>query len=173
MTCSAPHATAACTNGACAIVTCASGYANCNGVYADGCEADLSSPATCGNCYTACYPNDPVCVLQNGYHMCGPSCAAPLPDACYYTCTDFKTDPANCGGCGHGCYLPNAVSGCSQGQCTLVRCSDIAFADCTSDPGCETQLGTLTNCAGCGDACSNAHGTTACAYGVFSNSDVQ
>ena len=32
----------------CYTLSCAPGFADCNGVAADGCEADLHSPATCG-----------------------------------------------------------------------------------------------------------------------------
>lgn len=62
-------------------------------------------------------------------------------------------------------------------------CTDYPIrADCTSDPGCETALGTDTDCAGCGDpscalantvlSCSSANGCTsaACAVG-FANCD--
>jgi hypothetical protein len=51
--CAAPNATAACTNGGCVIVACNSGFANCNGQFADGCEvntnSDINNCGTCGN----------------------------------------------------------------------------------------------------------------------------
>ncbi|MFO0759004.1 MAG: DNRLRE domain-containing protein, partial [Byssovorax sp.] len=39
---------------ACYQVTCAPSFADCNGLGADGCEADLHSTATCGSCGTPC-----------------------------------------------------------------------------------------------------------------------
>jgi hypothetical protein len=50
----APNATLACMNGQC-LVSCATGYTNCDGDSANGCEADLSTSATnCGACGRAC-----------------------------------------------------------------------------------------------------------------------
>src|SRR5512140_2303551 len=60
--CSVPYANeATCRAGACAPATCKTGRADCNGRGVDGCEADLGTPATCGNCTTAC-PSNLVCV---------------------------------------------------------------------------------------------------------------
>jgi len=73
-------------------------------------------------------------------------------------------------------------TGGSGGQTGVLQCFDWAFADCTSDPGCETTLGTDTDCAGCGDrscaiantlfSCSSANGCTSavCAVG-YANCD--
>jgi hypothetical protein len=52
----APNADPACSAGACAYA-CHSGYADCNAVAADGCEAHLADdPANCGRCANACAP---------------------------------------------------------------------------------------------------------------------
>ena len=49
--CAFPHTAATCASGACAIGVCASGFADCNGVLADGCEVDLAhDPSNCGAC---------------------------------------------------------------------------------------------------------------------------
>ena len=73
-------------------------------------------------------------------------------------------------------------TGGSGGQTGVLQCSDPTFADCTSDPGCETKLGTDTDCAGCGDrscaiantlfSCRSANGCTSavCAVG-YANCD--
>ena len=48
--CSVPlAATAKCVNAACAPDQCAAGRADCDGIAANGCEADLSSPSNCGS----------------------------------------------------------------------------------------------------------------------------
>lgn len=53
--------TVACVAGACAVGTCQAGFFDCNGQFVDGCEAALSTPATCGACDTQCTA-DQVCV---------------------------------------------------------------------------------------------------------------
>jgi alpha-tubulin suppressor-like RCC1 family protein len=53
---STPHATMACTMGACAL-NCAAGYANCDGNIANGCETNTAtSAANCGMCGNTCGP---------------------------------------------------------------------------------------------------------------------
>lgn len=50
----APHAQPSCVGGGCKL-TCADGYADCNGNVADGCEVNLlSDPQNCGGCGVAC-----------------------------------------------------------------------------------------------------------------------
>jgi hypothetical protein len=56
--CGYPHAVAQCVGGGttCGFVSCATGFANCNGNLAqDGCESDISSdPKNCGACGVSC-----------------------------------------------------------------------------------------------------------------------
>jgi hypothetical protein len=67
------------TNGVCqadCTIVCNSGYGDCNGSVADGCETNLNNPATCGTCdndCTGCNSGDAVC--NNG--TCG---GTPLPN---------------------------------------------------------------------------------------------
>ena len=143
--------------------SCEPGFAHCSFNPNDGCEADLSSNATCGSCYSYCYAPSSTCVPQSGSYYCARVCTAPYPDSCNGYCVDFQNDLYNCGTCNHSCYLPNAVSTCVQGQCTAPQCTDPNYLDCTSDPGCETQIGTDQNCAGCGDkSCAIANTLFSC-----------
>ena len=49
-----PNATASCSGGACTYM-CTTGYGDCNGTPADGCETDLqSSSVNCGSCGHSC-----------------------------------------------------------------------------------------------------------------------
>ena len=85
-------------------------------------------------------------------------------------------------GTGGGGASGTSGTGGSGGQTGVLYCSDPTFADCTSDPGCETKLGTDTDCADCGDrscaiantlfSCSSANGCTSavCAVG-YANCD--
>lgn len=112
----------------------------------------------------------------------GSPCLPSKPDLCGSACVDTQGDPTNCGSCDNHCpFLPNAYAGCAQGKCTLASCTN-NHADCTADPGCETQLGTADNCAACGDhACTLANtmltcqGTDGCTRSVckpgFANCD--
>ncbi|MFO0660796.1 MAG: hypothetical protein U0165_13330 [Polyangiaceae bacterium] len=53
--CSVAHGTASCTNSVCGVASCNSGYGNCNGLYADGCETNTTTDsANCGTCGTSC-----------------------------------------------------------------------------------------------------------------------
>src|SRR5690606_23856526 len=53
--CTPPGGTGVCTDGNCGIGTCSAGRADCNGVYADGCEVDTTTNAAhCGACNAAC-----------------------------------------------------------------------------------------------------------------------
>jgi hypothetical protein len=215
VSCEPAHATGVCEEGACT-PTCEDGFADCNGDAADGCEADLSAPETCGAC-------DNVCSAKGGKATCdasgkcGIDCGAGHADcingledgcetdtnasavhcgtcdtlcpttvgtaACYDgTCgvsscilpnaecdgksatlceTNVNTDPLNCGACSNECYYPNAGGKCVAGSCVQDACN-AGFVDCTTAPGCETPLGTVTNCRRCGESCSNAHGGAAC-----------
>lgn len=52
--CAPAHATGACSGGTCAIAACDPGFADCDGLVENGCEADLGSPGTCGACDRRC-----------------------------------------------------------------------------------------------------------------------
>ena len=52
--CALAHASSGCVDGGCAVRLCAAGFADCNGVAADGCEADLATPGHCGTCASDC-----------------------------------------------------------------------------------------------------------------------
>jgi hypothetical protein len=55
--CSLPNATAACSNGVCFIAVCNTGFANCDGNPANGCETNLmNSNNNCGSCGNVCTP---------------------------------------------------------------------------------------------------------------------
>jgi hypothetical protein len=53
--CSLPHAVPACVGGACAVTSCDPGYGDCDGISANGCEANLATdPNNCGTCHNFC-----------------------------------------------------------------------------------------------------------------------
>jgi hypothetical protein len=53
--CIFPNATAGCVGGGCTLGACASGFGNCDGNAANGCETSLmTSNTNCGACGTRC-----------------------------------------------------------------------------------------------------------------------
>ena len=73
-TCSLPQAVAGCAAGACTVATCDTGYGDCDGSAANGCETDITSdPLSCGACGTVCAAGD-RCVLG--------MCETPVGDTC-------------------------------------------------------------------------------------------
>ena len=160
--CSLPRAAETCATGSCAIESCDPGFADCNGVVSDGCEASLSSTATCGDCTTTCGVATPICDPATG---CVTGCAAG-EDLCGGSCVDLRTDPSHCGACDAACSTVNATPSCVVRSCVLA--CDAGWEDCNGDvtDGCETPITTLTDCGACGVNCSRANGTESCATGT-------
>jgi hypothetical protein len=69
--------------------------------------------------------------------------------------TDFLSDPANCGWCGHRCNLPNAWNVCEGGECRVDRC-DVNYWNIDDDDadGCEYYCIPTVDVPGeCTEAC--------------------
>lgn len=158
----APNAITACQGTVCVIVGCNPGFANCNNVYADGCEKSTTSDnQSCGACGFFC-PAGTAC--QGG--VCVPTCASGFTN-CAGVCRDLLTDKNNCGACGLVCVPgPNQYGGCHNGQCFL-GCTP-GYSDCDGNPvnGCEVFIGgDPTNCGGCCAACNLPNATATCVGG--------
>lgn len=176
-TCSFPHATGvACDAGVCIMGGCEAGFADCDGVASNGCEANLAAdPNNCQQCGNVCPAagGTPVCV----FGACSVSACSPGLGDCSATepgCeTDLLTSTSHCGFCGNECSYPRASGICDQGVCELGAC-DQSYGNCDAsvDNGCETNIDTsLTNCGACGQVCpAVAHANTACVLGVCKNS---
>ncbi len=112
-----PHATVACTAGACGITCTAVNFADCDSFPDNGCEVDTNTNlSNCGGCGNACpsRPNaDPTC--SGG--TCGVSCHGGSAD-CNGDPTDGCETPldtsSNCRSCGDRCPSP--------GFCALMMC---------------------------------------------------
>ena len=172
MACAArPNTTARCAAGACAY-ECVTGFSDCNGDPADGCEVDTRvAAAHCGRCGNACS-------LANATSSCVASacavascttgfadCDGNAPNGCE---ANTRSDLAHCGGCGMACAArPNGAPVCVTGVCGVTCLA--GYADCDGEPanGCESNTPTdLRNCGGCGRACSTNHATASCRVGV-------
>ncbi len=149
---SLPNATVACNAGACVIVSCAPGFADCDGNTANGCETNLmNSNSNCGSCFVTCppRPNATVgCVNGNCVIISCNSgfsdCDGIVSNGCEI---NLATSLLNCGGCGNVCALPNANTACNAGSCVLVSCQE-GFANCdgVAANGCETFVGVGGTC---------------------------
>jgi hypothetical protein len=169
--CSRTGGTPSCGSGKCSIA-CGTGYADCDGDAANGCEVDLRiSVSHCGSCPNACQLKaDATPVCKSG--TCGISdCAMPYGDCdgdpsngCE---VNENSDVDNCGGCGNRCAIPNATATCSAGMCGIRSCEG-GYADCNAKlaDGCETNLNTISNCGACGNVCPSTNGNPSCSNGT-------
>lgn len=174
-TCMLPNATAACAGSICTVGTCATGFADCDGVASNGCEVDTrSSAGNCGACGRACaFANAAAgcaasaCVLG----ACGVgfgNCDGEAANGCE---TDTRTGVGNCGSCGRVCVLPNATEACTAGACAVAAC-DIGFEDCDGVPtnGCEVDTRTSdAHCGGCRRTCTNGESCTGSVCGALAS----
>jgi hypothetical protein len=147
-----PNGTAGCIQGACGFLTCSSGFADCDGIAANGCETNINTDLrNCGACGKVCRPGTTGCISGACTSTCPPG-----QTKCGAVCVNMFTDSQNCGACGKVCPLVrNGTASCIQGVCGILACSS-GFADCDgiAANGCETNINTdLRNCGRCGNLC--------------------
>ncbi len=162
-TCTNPHGSTTCSTsgGAVCKPTCASGWGDCNGNPADGCETQLNTNANCGACSQGCSPANAAGDCSTG------SCQVSSCNAGWGNCdsnqsngceTHTAADVANCGGCGSACSNNNGTPSCNGGGCSIA-CS-AGYADCDNNArtdGCEVNTRTdPNNCGTCGHVCSGS-----------------
>lgn len=147
---------------------CPGTLADCDGVAANGCEADLASSLDhCGTCAESCGAANaaPQCVAGGCILNCQPlwgNCDGLDPTGCEH---DLSADVGNCGACGHLCGADHASPQCTSGVCAL-NCAP-GFADCdhVDGTGCETDIQTIDNCGACGNVCGTANASPQCVGG--------
>jgi hypothetical protein len=114
-TCDLANASESCSTGTCTLGSCSTGYGNCNGNPADGCETNMRLSTSCGtsctgltNCTTLPYVSSGSCNASGGCVIGG--CASGRAE-----CNDVVSDGCernlndNAGSCGSG-YL-GTISG--------------------------------------------------------------
>ena len=168
--CDPDNASGQCTNGDCGIVSCNSGYENCNSSVTDGCEVNTQTDeANCGSCGDVCNPTNSTGLCSSGTCTIG-SCDSPYSD-CNGSPTDgcevsLATSITNCGGCGITCTNDHGSAACSGGSC--APSCDALWGSCDGNVnnGCETALNNTTNCGSCGNTCSLANAGETCSSGT-------
>ncbi len=148
--CLLPQARPSCNGGGCAVAACEPGWADQDGDPANGCETDLSAPATCTTALLSCTGTNNLCSPTG----CVASCTPPLTQ-CGSRCIDLTQSLANCGQCGHSCSAPSGgFPTCSpQGICGTPAC----FPGLTACSGsCVDLSNDGQNCGSCGNACPAA-----------------
>ncbi|MBP6833267.1 MAG: hypothetical protein KA978_20935 [Deltaproteobacteria bacterium] len=170
--CTRTNGVAGCASGACALAACNSGFGNCDGVDANGCEVNTgTSVSNCGVCGNTCQ-------LANAAASCvAGRCTRGTCVAGFANCDGIDSngcevntvagDINNCGACNNRCPTPpiGSVAVCANSMCTTssVSCS-AGTADCDGAPGngCEVATTTVSNCGACGRACVGTNGTATC-----------
>jgi hypothetical protein len=156
--CSVAHGAPSCASGVCAVLSCDPGFLDCDGVAANGCEAQVSiDPENCGGCgvrcaapgaTTACV--DASCAVVTCTAGTG-NCDGAAATGCE---TDTTSSFAHCGACGRSCTLRGTSRECRASDCVSLGCMP-GFTDCNGGTdGCEAFVASdRNNCGGCGVAC--------------------
>jgi hypothetical protein len=149
VSCAVANGASVCTNGSCSLSACNSGYANCDGNAANGCEINLQTNVNnCGTCGFVC-PS-----VANGSSACtAGSCSALSCNSGYANCDNsaangceinIQTDINNCGGCGNSV---NDFNGCTADSCS----NGVAIhQNLQSGYVCVNSAGHLSTCNGAG-----------------------
>lgn len=137
--CSGVHGTATCQDRQCVMQACDPGYADCNHVATDGCEADFAKPTSCGACGTACLADRPVCAPTGPSYSCATGCPINAPFRCGAECVSPLSSVNHCGACNAACLpVEHGDVSCAMGACTFKckpkyhKCTDKCAAD--TDP---------------------------------------
>jgi hypothetical protein len=166
-TCARPaNGTTQCSAGRCQS-SCLTGFADCDGLATNGCEASLTGTANCGRCGLRCEGATPYCAPMGTAVACSSGCATGL-QLCAGSCVDVRSTPDHCGGCGTSCPpVPNGVRTCNASVCGMRCLTGFASCDGNALNGCEVELATsAVHCGSCGHACPAApHATPVCSSG--------
>ena len=155
--CDPDNAEGTCRGGVCR-ATCEDGFKDCDGNKANGCEADLSAPETCGSCDNACSDNggkascnpaDGTCTIKCDVGRA--DCLNGVADGCE---TDTTASASNCGGCGNVCMSTVGTPACEKSECGVSTCT-APLETCPGAGKCQTNLSNdPENCGDCGHTCA-------------------
>lgn len=159
---SRPFADVACRAGSCVIDGCEAGHDDCDGDFANGCEANLLGDVeNCGTCGNACaFPNAvPACVAEScvieaclgGFEDCN----ADRSDGCE---ADLRS-PESCGACGAACPADTPLCDSTSDPAQCVESCDADATLCGTR--CVATATDPMNCGGCGVVCDPAENAAA------------
>ena len=86
--CELPQATGICVGGGCQLVACLQGFRDCDDQPANGCERDIASASSCGQCDRSCRPEESCQLGARGF-----VCSAGV--VCTRGRLDVDRDPSN------------------------------------------------------------------------------
>lgn len=168
------EATGNCLDSVCVFDDCKSGFGNCGGGLADGCETDTSdSSSDCGTCGLICQTPSGTSTNLCSNSSCLPSCSGSFESCDSIGQNGCETDTSltvlHCGACGNNCNTtkhPSVnLSSCQAGACSVQSCVSANAADCNENwsDGCEVDLkNDPDNCNACGSPCTYGY----CASGA-------
>jgi hypothetical protein len=167
--CSNAHGGATCnvTNGCTPV--CDAGWKSCDGIADNGCEHDVRTLTSCGDCDVPCsFPNAAASCSTGSCSMGG--CNSGFADCgAGAGCETQLGTASNCAACANACTNTHGSNACA-GMPGAFDCSptcDDGWKSCNGNPddGCETSVTTLTDCVNCGQTCSFPNGGASCATG--------
>jgi len=158
--CNLPNAVSGCSASACVVLACQTGFADCNGIAADGCEVNTTnSLGNCGICGNTCSASNGTATCSNSVCQVA-SCNAPWQNCngVYGDGCEINTsnNVNNCNGCGSVCSPANANGQCVNSACQIGSCK-AGFSNCngTQADGCEINItADVQNCGVCGNNCA-------------------
>lgn len=164
-----------CLANECGKLKCASGFANCDGTFENGCETSLYTDDACGACGNKCAAGQtcavdergvPSCVCGPGLTFCRTGEMFGLPQG---YCADLRSSEDDCGACGVSCEVGDPrmrqVAVCDFGKCVPGCVAGRADCNGAESDGCEIDTNSdPRNCGGCGITCELTMGQ-ACVAG--------
>ncbi len=132
---------------------CTTGFKDCDGNAANGCETPLNAVGSCGDCGVVCPARDnatPTCVGSACGFTCTPGAATGF--GWHAVRVRVALAPAL-----HGRALPGRANEACLPLC-YARAAGFGNCDGNAGNGCETPLNTVSNCGGCGTTCPGGPG---------------
>jgi hypothetical protein len=161
--CAPASATAACVGGTCGVGACLTGFGDCDGEAANGCEVDTRDAVMhCGACGRSC-------ALANATSSCAAgacriaTCLAGFADCDGEAANGCEVSlagtNAHCGACNNVCPAGRV---CAMGTCTLTCPAGQAVCG----DGCFDLSSATSHCGRCGNACTVPGGVARCDAGA-------